>query len=684
MLLSVVVVLFALDSPFSSCSGMDHHQLLHLQKRRRPHGGRTRPVVVPKKSAKNNRKTIHDMTCEFIEQPLNHFALPRQQNSTYRQRYCYYNGHVENLRTATVLLYAGNESPLEQYINHTGLMWEMAEAMPNTQIVFVEHRYEGQSLPDPSIPNCMAYSSAIQALADYANLIERVLFRNRTHEREEEEEGSTLLHRRPVIAFGGSYGGMLSAWLRMKYPHLVQGSIAASAPIWGFPLSNPSKIDSAYQVISHGLSRPYPPTRTTSSATTTTTTEPPNHCRDNLLAAWPLVRVLANSTIGRELLTRSFALCGPYQGGTEGGGDDLIGWAQSPWFDLAEGSFPYPSSYIPFALTHSDNATLPAWPLQAACWTESDLHKDYGIVFDGNRMDVRYNIIFGDEGVISVDWENASTDDVHTLATSDNVAALLVSVRKAVSVWFNVTKDIPCYNLTVAPNAFALSNDKPSNAAVMTLQDIWSTTSNQRFLKSKPNSTTLCSKKMMEGSWPSLCCNEDMNLIIADASGLGNDVWWPPSHRRGVSTYRDIMTNASDPFCFDSHGVYGYSQDVRDPWATSYDIVFGGTNIDSHSNIVFSNGLLDPWSAAGVYAKDQDPTPPNPWRSESPTDIAGLYVQNITNNDSMIALIMEYGGHHTDLMYSDVNDPPSIREARRIETFHVEKWVRDFWEVQAC
>lgn len=699
LLLTVVCLLFASFTQGSNHDGQQRRRRKPLEKQvptsdRRDHDS----------SDKNPpRLDIRNMTCDYFEQSLNHFALPRRTDLTYRQRYCVYNGYVANLNNATVLFYTGNESPLEQYINNTGLMWELAPLL-QAQMVFVEHRYEGESLPDPSIPNCMAYSSSIQALADYANFIEKRLFGGG-------DDSSTandgLLQRRPVIAFGGSYGGMLSAWMRMKYPNVIAGAVAASAPIWGFPRNFPTKIDSAWQVIHRGLQRPYPPTRE-SHPGGDDENEYENHCAANLLASWPLIQLLASTEAGRDLLTRAFRLCSPLTKAEHG--DLLIGWAQSPWFDLAEGSFPYPSSYIPFALTHDENAKLPAWPLQSACWKNSSLHQDFGIRFRGNLSDVRYQIIFdaSTKTLFSVDWDNATAtrETLDRLAVSDAVADLLTSVRDAVSVWFNVTLDAPCYNLTAAPNkqvSYPTDQQKNYDASsesslslLQALRNPLSASDNvERHLLLKhdairdDNSIQACLSKMKEGSWPALCCNEEMYLIITEASGLGHDAMWPPSHPRGTSTLADIInsssSNALDPVCQDPKGFFGYPQDMPDPWATWYDEYYGGTRIEAHSNIIFSNGLLDPWSAAGVYAKGMDPTSPRIFqrpskRIQGDEIVPGLYLQNITETGTVVAVIMDFGGHHTDLMYSYFYDPPSITAARDLEVRFVKKWIKEWWE----
>lgn len=69
------------------------------------------------------------------------------------------------------------------------------------------------------------------------------------------------------------------------------------------------------------------------------------------------------------------------------------------------------------------------------------------------------------------------------------------------------------------------------------------------------------------------------------------------------------------------------------------------------SNIVFSNGLLDPWSVFGVLE-----------------DVS----------DSVVAVIIPDGAHHLDLMYSRPDDSQALKSARATIMQHVNKWIRQF------
>jgi len=114
---------------------------------------------------------------------------------------------------------------VELYLKATGLMWENYKDF-KALMIFAEHRYFGKSLPfdaDTFMKDhrFIQWLTPDQALADYSKLIW-------TLKREWNSEGSA------VIGFGGSYGGMLCTWLRIKYPAAVQGCIASSAPVMSF------------------------------------------------------------------------------------------------------------------------------------------------------------------------------------------------------------------------------------------------------------------------------------------------------------------------------------------------------------------------------------------------------------------------------------------------------------------
>ena len=287
---------------------------------------------------------LPNVTTHHITQNIDHFGYDAS-TGTYQQRYFTYDGYLLHKdQPSVVFFYCGNEDNVELYVNNTGLMWELGQKV-NALLVFAEHRYYGESLPIPpsttsktsSNSNCLRYLTTEQATADYATLIRSLRLQYNDHD-------NTI----PFLGFGGSYGGMLGAWMRMKYPDSLDGMVAASAPILSF----------------QGLSPPYDPS--TYDMIVTRDAGGPGSgaapaCSDNIRAGWLEIENLSTTPNGRNLLSTSFQTCYPIT--TQKEATSLISWIQYPLGYMAMGNYPFPSDYM----THGDGKPMVAFPMRQAC-----------------------------------------------------------------------------------------------------------------------------------------------------------------------------------------------------------------------------------------------------------------------------------------------------------------------------
>jgi lysosomal Pro-X carboxypeptidase len=595
-----------------------------------------RVVQSSRRHQQQSRPSTQNCTWKYYTQPLSHFSEGStvNGNASFSQRVCIIDRYWKAPSVAMlgagaggvqgagqqlkgpILFYTGNESPIDEYVNNTGLMWSLAPKL-GALLVFAEHRYEGESYPDVvGMPNCLSHCTSAEALADYASVVTMV----------KDDLNATTS---PTIAFGGSYGGMLSAWLRMKYPNIVDGAIAASAPIWSFPASHPP-LDGFGRTITRGVSA-------AGGATDT--------CRDNLIAAFPLINEAGKSSAGRAVLSSAFQTCTPLQSMSDI--DALLHTAQKPWLYLAEGNYPFPSTYIPFSLDKGETP-LPAWPMRVAC--DGGLNTDLGITLTGNHSDLRYSISLGsNSSTTTVDWDVTATADGHPLISDANSTEaqtlwrLVRGVSEAILVWNNISGNIHCIDVHIRDDdgdraAVAVAPPAPSPPADTT--------------PPPPVQLPVCTARDKQPSWEPIICNEHWNQVVYKLQGIGNDFFWPPNAPRNW-TYADQVTHAYNG-CrhWDDGAVRGYplSNDPLSHWVDEY---YGGkTSTRTASNIVFSNGQLDPWSSGGVLTNESLPS-------------------------SVIALLLPMGAHHLDLMFEDPADPPDVKQARAVEEAHINTWIVD-------
>lgn len=143
----------------------------------------------------------------------------------------------------------------------------------------------------------------------------------------------------------------------------------------------------------------------------------------------------------------------------------------------------------------------------------------------------------------------------------------------------------------------------------------------------------------------------DINAGAGEATKEDSDFWgyqycteqFQPFSRDGVH----------DMFWPQPFDVDAAAEECEKQWGVRPDpmkptIEWGGRRIESASNIVFSNGLLDPWSPGGVLK---------------------------SLSDTLIATVIPEGAHHLDLMFSNDDDPESVIKTRQLENEHIRRWI---------
>jgi lysosomal Pro-X carboxypeptidase len=309
-------------------------------------------------------------------------------------------------------------------------------------------------------------------------------------------------------------------------------------------------------------------------------------CLPNLKAAWPAIEKAGHSAAGLSMLSKGFSTCQPIADAEDA--YDLMQWAQGPWANMAMGNYPYPSTY----LMHG-KSWLPAYPIRAACEHLAKPGLEGLELFQAVRdaLSTQLNntgttaCFFNQDGASLLETDNGTTP-----------RRVRVPGAKMTDTW------------RLAPRTELEERERAREAAAV---------------------GGTASPESCQGDWGYQWCTE---MVQPFTTGCGGKDFHYPCDQYNY--------DYSAQQCQKNWGVR-----PRELWCRQG---LGGKRIEDSSNIVFSNGLLDPWHGGGILS-------------------------NIS--ESLIAVQIPNGAHHIDLMFSNPLDTPDIKAARATELAEIRKWV---------
>ncbi|KAH9304736.1 hypothetical protein KI387_009140, partial [Taxus chinensis] len=309
----------------SSCT-VEAWRLPSLLRPRAPSLSLTSGEINIPNSKQNKPNSEYEYETKYFTQRLDHFSFKKHANSTFQQRYLINDKHWVGAKSkGPIFLYCGNEGYIDWFAENSGFIWDVAPQF-GALLVFPEHRYYGESMPYGSHDlaykdgDSLSYLTAELAIADYATLIVDL-------------KKNLSAEASPVVLFGGSYGGMLAAWMRLKYPHIAIGALASSAPILQFEDIVPW--DVFYDIVSTDFRRES------------------ENCFRVIKESWSLLESYGINEGGLHEISKKFHMCRDLNSTQE-----IEDWLNSAYSNLAMVDYPYNASFL---------MPLPAYPIREVC-----------------------------------------------------------------------------------------------------------------------------------------------------------------------------------------------------------------------------------------------------------------------------------------------------------------------------